>query len=484
MCRVQVADTSVSGDLHACAVRCIESMPVRRAATAILPPSNPTTAMTIRSASIAWAMGVALVFAPLSIAAAQRTSKAVAGAEKRPIAATAPAAARGCLDTAATITPARLDERHLIYVEQETVVPNRGGRILVAGAPVYVWRSAGEQYELLGLDSLFGMIVEPSSSFVRAIPSPLPGRVLKGMRAAALPDGWWLVTFAEVFSVQEPRKPNVIAMWAGETDGSSWRAVEKLPAVADTLNPLRFSSLAMHDGRVRLAAVVTRDWQRRVVLFSRDEGRWTVRAHDMGLSEHAAITSTPTLDMLAVVRPDTTLRVDTNSLFFYTKAPTDTLWTPHPRFWRGGGDPVREPLFAGEATRPLLLWATGPMFRASSAWALSLATIPESTAAPIPLPAYVSDLEASSLGDAGVIATYDRGGPTRDIRVFEYHEPLRVNLVFTKPSEYRGLFGAALTPDRLVLIASKAGPPIRGPGVISMLETYAWRCPIADARSP
>ena len=98
--------------------------------------------------------------------------------------------------------------------------------------------------------------------------------------------------------------------------------------------------------------------------------------------------------------------------------------------------------------------------------------------------AYVSDLVASSLGDAGVIATYDRGGPTRDIRVFEYHEPLRVSLVLSKPSEYRGLFGAALTPDRLVLIASKAGQPPRDPAVISMLETYAWRCPIADARSP
>jgi hypothetical protein len=430
-------------------------------------------------------MIVALALAPTGLAAAQRVSKATVSGAKRPTAAASSGPVRSCLDTSATIAPARLDERHFVYVEQETVVPNRDGRILVAGAPVYVWRNAGDRYDLLGLDSLFGMIVEPSSKFVRPIPSPLPGRVLKGMRAAALPDGWWLVTFAEVFSVQEPKRPNVIAMWAGETDGSSWRAVERLPAVADTLDPLRFSALALRDGRVRLAAVVTRDWQRRVVLYSRDDSRWTARAYYLGLSEYAAIAATPSSDMLAVARPDTTtLREDHNSLFIYTKAPTDTLWTPHRRLWRGGMDPVQQPLFAGDLPRPLLVWVTGSVLRGKSAWALSLPTSPDSAVEPIPMLTFASNLSASSNGDAGVIATYDRSGPTRDIRVFEYHEPLRVSLILSKSTEFRGLFGAALTPDRLVLIASKPAQRPRDPAVISMLETYAWRCPIADARSP
>ena len=486
-------------------------MPVRGAGVAIVPPSNPTTAMTIairgagrtparssiarvlassaRRAPYVIAAALALVSTPTGSAAAQRAkARAVGRPSARPSAKAmaSPAPARACLDTSATIVPARLDDRHLIYVEQETVVPNRDGRILVAGAPVYVWRNAGDRYDLLGLDSLFGMIIEPTSSFVRAIPSPLPGRVLKGMRAAALPDGWWLVTFAEVYSVQKPRKPNVIAMWAGETDGSSWRAVEKLPAVADTLEPLYFSALALGDGRVRLAAIARRDWQRRVVVFSRDEGRWAVRAHDMGLAMFAAIATTPASDVIAVVRPDTTLRVeDHSSLFVYTKAPRDTLWTPHARVWRGGMDhPAHQPLLVGEISRPLLLWPTGPIFRSATVWALSLATIPDSTVTPTAMNAFVSDLAASSLGDAGIIATYDRGGPTRDIRVFEYHEPLHVALVLSKPSGYRGIFGAALTANRAVLIASQAGQPPRDPAVISMLETYAWRCPIADARSP
>ena len=349
---------------------------------------------------------------------------------------------------------------------------------------MYVWRNAGDRYDLLGLDSLFGMIIEPSSSYVHAIPSPLPGRVLKGMRAAALPDGWWLVTFAEVYSVQQPKRPNVIAMWAGETDGSSWRAVEKITAVSDTLDPLHFSGLALRDGRVRLAAIAPRGWNKPVVLFARDGGRWTVSAHDLGWATYVAIAATPTSDLIAVVRPDTTRRVDINSLFLYTKAPTDTHWTPHPRLWRGGGDPVRQPLFAGGNSGPLLLWSTGPMFRTASAWLLSLANVSDSTAVPIEVRTYASDLVLSSLGDAGIVASYDRAGPTRDVRVFEYHEPLRVNQVLSKMTEYRGLFGCALTAARVVLIGSKAGLTPRDPGVISMLETYAWRCPTADARSP
>jgi hypothetical protein len=389
-----------------------------------------------------------------------------------------------CFDTTATVVPARLDDKHLIYVEQETVVANRDGRILVAGAPVFVWRHAGDGYDLLGLDSLFGMIVEPASNFVHPIPSPLPGRDLKGMRATALPDGWWLVTFAEVFSVQTPKPANVIAMWVGETDGSTWRALEKLPAVSDTLDPHYFSALAMHDGRVRLAALVRRGWQKRVVLYSRDAERWIVRADDVGLAQYAAVGATDSSDLLAVVRPDTTVPEDHNSLFLYTKAPTDMVWTPHPRLWRGGSNPVHEPQFVGNEERPLLLWVTGPMFRATSAWALSLATPPDSATAPIPMSAYVGSLVASSLGDAGVIATFDPGGPTRDLRVFEYHLPLRVSLVLSKPTEYRGLIGMALTSGRMVLIASKAATPPRDPAVISMIETHAWRCPIADARSP
>ena len=462
-----------------------------------MPPSNPTPLMPIsitgaaqpaarssiarlpaaaaRRAVVIASMAGALAGTTPSIAVAQR-SRPTASAGRTLASATAPLPDGRCLDTAATIVPARLDDTHLIYVEQETVVANRDGRILVAGAPVFVWRNAGDHYDLLGIDSLFGMVIEPASKFVRPVPSPLPGRDLKGMRAAALPDGWWLVTFAEVFSVQTPKRPNVIAMWAGETDGTSWRALEKLPAVSDTLDPLRVSALAMREGRVRLAAPVHREWRRPVVLYSRDDGRWTVRTDDVGLSEYAAVGSTASLDLLAVVRPDTTLQEDHNSLFLYTKAPKDSLWTSHPRLWRGGQDAVHLPLFVNEASQPMLLWTTGPMFRGTSAWALSLATLPESATKPMALPTYASSVATASRADAGVIVTFDRLGPTRELRIFEYRQPLRATLVYSKPTEYHGLVGVALTSEHVVLVASKPAVPPRDPAVISMIETHAWRC--------
>ena len=101
-----------------------------------------------------------------------------------------------------------------------------------------------------------------------------------------VPDDSEILTFGDTEPLKAleaitARRPNVIAMWVGETDGSSWRALEKLPAVSDTIDPRRFSALAVRDGRVRLAVPVSRDWRRRVVLFARDTGRWTVRSDDV-----------------------------------------------------------------------------------------------------------------------------------------------------------------------------------------------------------
>jgi hypothetical protein len=473
---------------------CYPTRPIdagRREGKAIVTPSNQTPSMTTRLTRTGRMPSCPPIGLTLASTAGRRwiavsllcgvasASPCIVAAQSSIVTPVVPSPAAHCLDTASAVLPARLDDRHLIYVEQETVVANRDGRVLVAGAPVFVWRHAGERYDLLGQDSLFGMIVEPSSALVHAIPSPLPGHLLKGMRAAPLPDGWWLVAFAEVHSVQSQTPPNVIAMWAGETDGSSWRALQKLPDVSDTLDVLRLSELAVHDGRVRLAAPVRRDWRRRVVLFSRDEGRWTVRADDVGLSEYAAIATTASLDLLAVIRPDTTAgKEDHNSLFLYSKAPNDTLWSPHPRLWRGGKTKsAYEPRIVSGAGQPVLLWLTGPMFHATSAWALSLAMIPDSAVTPIPLPTVASTMSASALGNAGVIVTFDRASPTKDLRLFEYGEPLRANLILGKQTEYRGLMGIALTPDRVVLVASKAAEPPRDPAVVSIIETHAWRCP-------
>ena len=153
------------------------------------------------------------------------------------------------------------------------------GRVLVAGNPVFVWRDRGNGFDLLARDSLFGMVID-SGAVVRGIPSPLPGRHLDAVRAAAMPDGWWLVVFAEVVPSEPSAIPPVIAMWTGETDGKNWRGLRTLPLIADSLNVPYMSPLAWRDGRARIVVPFQRDHQRGVVLYSlervameRDEAR-------------------------------------------------------------------------------------------------------------------------------------------------------------------------------------------------------------------
>src|SRR5687768_1470521 len=117
-----------------------------------------------------------VVVAPRRVAIAACVAAGVALAPALPLSAQSKdslvvpmAAPFSCLDTSATIVPARLDARHLIYVEQETVVGQEDGRVLVAGNPVFVWRDRGNGFDLLARDSLFGMVID-TGAVVRGIP--------------------------------------------------------------------------------------------------------------------------------------------------------------------------------------------------------------------------------------------------------------------------------------------------------------------------
>ena len=133
--------------------------------------------------------------------------------------------AASCLATSPGIADARLDERHPIYVEQETVTPQADGRILVAGSPVFLWEQRDERHELVEQDTIVGMVIDTAAT-VSPVPTPLRGHALSDFRAAPLPDGWWLVTFAEITAPIAPAiRGHVLGMWAGETDGTRWRGV-------------------------------------------------------------------------------------------------------------------------------------------------------------------------------------------------------------------------------------------------------------------
>jgi hypothetical protein len=379
-----------------------------------------------------------------------------------------------CLDTAATVARARLDAAHLIYTEQETVVTQRDGRTLVAGNPVWVWRDNGAGYDMLARDSLFGMLVD-STALVHAVPSPLPGRILDGMRAVALPDGWWMVSFAEVTPADPPRQPTVLTMWVGETDGSRWRSVQQLPAAADSLD-VTLSVLAWRDGRARLLVPFKRDHRRRVVLYSLDRGTWTASLNDFGLLSFVALRLTPERDLLAVVRAIEDSISDGNSLFLYEKRPSENAWKEKRLIVRAGQEPVLDPVFGGINTHVLTWRRSRNHQREWDAWFTTYDERSDSITAPVHLA--TDAVEIAVVADTGHVlwAISNREWPDPVVQLLEWDNANSVARL-VRNTRYRGLFGLTIIPRHLVLIAAESAASSRDPGVVSVIETHTWRCP-------
>ncbi|PYP80430.1 MAG: hypothetical protein DMD35_04805 [Gemmatimonadetes bacterium] len=379
-----------------------------------------------------------------------------------------------CLDTTASVYPARLDDEHLIYVEQQTVVPQRDGRILVAGNPVWVWHDRGTGYDMLARDSLFGMVID-STPVVRAIPSPLPGRVLNGMRAAALPDGWWMVTFADVIPAEMPKRPTVLAMWVGETDGEHWRAVRKLPVVTDSLDVTQATALEWREGRARLAVPFTKDHRARIVVHALDEGRWTASISDLGPVAAVALHLTPTHDLLAVVMPFQDSIPDMNSLFFFTKLPRDTVWSGKRAIVRAGDEPVLDPLFTPSSANVLSWRRSRNGQREWDAWFTTYDEQRDSIARPTRLATDAVEIATAAHGDDVLWATSNRAWPNPIVQVLESVNARR-GARLVRQTRYRGLFGLAITHGRSVLVAAQSAATPREASVVSMIETHTWRC--------
>lgn len=379
-----------------------------------------------------------------------------------------------CLDTAFAATPARLDSRHLIYVEQQTVAALPDGRVLVAGNPVFVWRDRGDRYDRVAVDSVFGMVVD-STALVRAIPSPLPGRALDGMRAVALPDGWWLTTFAEVVPADPPKRPVVVAMWSGETDGTRWRHLNALPAVVDSMDVTRASKLVWRDGRARLLVPPLRTQRRQLALYSLDDGRWRATAHDLGLVSYAAPALTPTRDLLAVVRTIEDRVTDMNSLFLYAKSSGDTTWREQELILRAGLEPVHEPNFVFDGRHVLSWRRSGKGVRGWDAWFAVFDDSGARTTSPTRLTTGFIEYTVAARTGHVVWAASDREWPDPVLQLVESDASSRIARL-QRTTRYRGLLGLAITRDRAVVVAAHSAASSREPGVVSMVETHTWRC--------
>ncbi|MDB4881622.1 MAG: hypothetical protein JWL95_388 [Gemmatimonadetes bacterium] len=382
-----------------------------------------------------------------------------------------------CLAPEPIVAQARIDRDHVVYVEQETVTPGAGGRVLVAGNPVFLWGRNGAGYDFQVQDTLMGMIVSPPSG-VHALLSPIPGRSFLGVRSAALPDGWWLLTFAEVVAAQAPVIPRVIAYWAAETDGSRWRSLQKLPFVADSLMlSAEASALVWRDGRALLAVPAEREGQRRVVTFTRERGQWSVTSAYLGLRTYVALAATASRDILAVVRPDTTEHEDDNSLFIYYKAPSDTAWTIGYRLVRGFRSPVRDPLFSEDGDGLRLSWrVTSSDQRSRTAWFTRLSAQGDTLGPNVLVATEAELLYDAARGSRGLWVVSDRGAPTSTMRFVEYDGSSTPSAARVTPTTYRGLVGVAITADYAVVIASQASSTHGVPAVMSIVQSHPWRC--------
>jgi len=385
--------------------------------------------------------------------------------------------AQRCMDSVATVTPARLDAKHMIYVEQETVVAQPDGRVLVAGRPVFVWRDEGDRYEMLTVDSLFGMVVDSTSSSVRAIPSPFPGRHLDGMRAAALPDGWWLATFAEVFPAKMPQHPIVKQMWAGETDGTRWRRVRKLPTLVDSIDTMDMSALVYRDGRARLAAPAPRGAFKYAEIYSLDHDRWTVRSENLRFATYVNLSLSATHDLMAVVRPaEIPGTTDVNSLYLFAKRAEDSVWTQKAWIVVGGNRSVRDPQFSGTDSRLLSWRRTTDDGSNWDAWFATVDDRGDSIGEVTRVSPGAIEVGVASRGANHVWAVFDRARETRPTLRMVERGPAPDLALVERLTDYAGLIGVAIARDRVVVIASQPSSHPRDPQVISVVRTHTWRC--------
>ena len=381
-----------------------------------------------------------------------------------------------CMDTTATITPARLDRRHLIYVEQETVVAQSDGRVLVAGSPVFVWRDDIDRHEMLKVDSLFGMVIDSISTEVRAIPSPLPGRSFDGMRAAALPDGWWLVTFAEVDPTQMPKHPIVKRMWAGETDGTRWRELRMLPVVGDSLDSMKMSNLAWREGRARLAVQYPRDGWTYGAMYSLDDGVWSARTENLRLTNYIDFSLSGTHDLMAIVRPSEDGPSDVNSLYLFVKRPPDSVWTQKAWVVVGGDHAVQDPMFSGDSVRVLSWRRTSDDGAHWDVWFATVNARGDSVGRIHHVGPGAIQTALASRGAHQVWAIHDRARPTATMRVIEGDgSPALASKIAA--TDYAGLIGVAIARNRVVVVASRPSSDPRAPDVISVIHSHTWRCP-------
>jgi len=252
------------------------------------------------------------------------------------------------------LRPVKLTGDRRIFVEPEAVASN-GSLILVAGQPTYLWSVKASYASLVGRDTVLGVIID-SVANATIIPAPIGAKRVQTVRAVAGGAGRWAVTFAEA----EPRAklgddPRVVAYWFGITDGTRWLRLEKLPPVDGELQTSSASSLIQTSEGFAIAVPVRRGTAAAsaIEIFAEHAGRWTTTEVAPGIVTYASLATDSIGLVLAAVYPDTSLRADHNSLWFYRLPIGARTWGPPVRAIVGEGRPVHHPLLSSVANHTI-----------------------------------------------------------------------------------------------------------------------------------
>lgn len=371
----------------------------------------------------------------------------------------------------------RLDAHRSVYVEPEVLAASNG-EVLLVGTPSYTSTIGSDGIKRGEPGRGLGVILPDTGGYAREVSAPVDPARIRTVRAATQSDGSWAVVFAETPSPTET--DDIAHLWFGVHDGRDWRRLERIPIPSEGRMGAGIVSRLAHGGGDTLALAIpirvrpNGFTEHDVAVFTFDGHSWTHELVPVRRAVYAELGFARGGWVMALVRPDTTLSSDRNSLFLYTREGGG--WRELRKVAPGRPAPIHEPALRLDARNGGVLgWralvrdpngeqrsearvANGPLDG-------PLAAAPIDSAAEGLIPVVFPDRRA-------VWVTDHRGPDGKSIRFFTRGR-VRMEEIGRVPSAYEGFFGAVALPDGQLMIS---GPLVeRSGGTPSSLSSQVIR---------
>lgn len=373
----------------------------------------------------------------------------------------------------------RLDSQRTIYVEPEALAASNG-EVLLVGTPNYIWTTLSDGTRRGEPDRVLGVVL-PDTGYAREVSAPIDPARIRTVRAVTRVDGSWAVVFVEIPS---PTQTDYAAqLWFGVHDGCDWRRLERIPVPSEgRLNAGIVSTLARGGGdTLALAIPIHVASSRDVAVFIFDGRKWSHELVPVRRAVYAELGFDDGGLVMALVRPDTTLSSDRNSLFLYGR---EGGWHVRQKVAPGLAAPVHDPALRLDAQNGGMLgWrALVSDQNGQQRWEARVAS------GPLAGPVAAAPIDSAAEGLIPVVfpdrrsiwVTDHRGSDGNWIRFFTRGR-VRMEEIGHVPNAYEGFFGAVALPNGHMVIS---GPLVERSGetlssLTSQVIRVAVRCPPA-----